>query len=143
MHPDTRSNLALLDIAGGHFSRIEFASEGSLPGSLIAEFAYIAREYVNESTSQSLDLGGSLHPQRSHGDGMSSLDLPEVPGSADRSMNKLDKGTDVILVSYQSSFAHYHANRRLAPHDSGDKSGHCLHELGSVFYPSRFMDGRK
>ncbi|KAJ4142067.1 hypothetical protein NW754_014858 [Fusarium falciforme] len=96
-HPDTRSNLALLDIAGGHFSRIEFASEGSLPGSLIAEFAYIAREYVNETTSQGLDLGGSLHPQRSHGDGMSSLEMPEVPGSADRSMSKLDKGTDVIL----------------------------------------------
>ncbi|KAJ4235495.1 hypothetical protein NW757_013494 [Fusarium falciforme] len=93
-HPDTRSNLALLDIAGGHFSRIEFASEGSLPGSLIAEFAYIAREYVNETTSQGLDLGGSLHPQRSHGDGMSSLEMPEVPGSADRSMSKLDKGTD-------------------------------------------------
>ncbi|KAM6512141.1 hypothetical protein FSOLCH5_009859 [Fusarium solani] len=96
-HPDTRSNLALLDIAGGHFSRIEFASEGSLPGSLIAEFAYIAREYVNETTSQGLDLGGSLHPQRSHGDGMSSLEMPEVPGSADRPMSKLDKGTDVIL----------------------------------------------
>ncbi|GKU06630.1 hypothetical protein FLAG1_09511 [Fusarium langsethiae] len=46
--PDTRSNLALLDIAGGHFARIEFASGGSLPGSLISEFTYIAREYVNQ-----------------------------------------------------------------------------------------------
>ncbi|KAF5656560.1 hypothetical protein FHETE_10944 [Fusarium heterosporum] len=46
--PDTRSNLALLDIAGGHFARIEFASRGSLPGSLISEFTYIAREYVNQ-----------------------------------------------------------------------------------------------
>ncbi|CEI67909.1 unnamed protein product [Fusarium venenatum] len=50
--PDTRSNLALLDIAGGHFSRIEFASGGSLPGSLISEFTYIAREYINQLTSR-------------------------------------------------------------------------------------------
>ncbi|KAK3896554.1 hypothetical protein C8A05DRAFT_20490, partial [Staphylotrichum tortipilum] len=47
-HPSTSSNLALLDMAGGHFSRIEYASGGSLPGSLIAEFAHIAREYVND-----------------------------------------------------------------------------------------------
>lgn len=58
---DTRSNLALLDIAGGHFSRIEYVSEGSLPGSLIAEFAYIARDYVNEVKRQPLDLS-SLPP---------------------------------------------------------------------------------
>ncbi|KAF4972584.1 hypothetical protein FSARC_857 [Fusarium sarcochroum] len=50
--PDTRSNLALLDIAGGHFSRLEFASGGSLPGSLISEFTYIAREYINQLTSR-------------------------------------------------------------------------------------------
>ncbi|KAI5918472.1 hypothetical protein F4810DRAFT_573631 [Camillea tinctor] len=46
-HTETNSNLALLDIAGGHFSRIEYASNGYLPGSLITEFSYIAREYVN------------------------------------------------------------------------------------------------
>ena len=50
-HPETHSNLALLDISGGHFSRIEYASGGSLTGSLIAEFSYIAREYVNSFTS--------------------------------------------------------------------------------------------
>lgn len=46
--PDTASNLALLDMAAGHFSRIEFVSGGAVPGSLIAEFAKIARDYVNE-----------------------------------------------------------------------------------------------
>ncbi|KPM43985.1 hypothetical protein AK830_g2504 [Neonectria ditissima] len=62
-HKDTASNLALLDIAGGHFSRIEYSSEGSLPGSLIAEFAYIAREYVNETNrdnSQHQELSQNL-----------------------------------------------------------------------------------
>ncbi|KAM5342284.1 hypothetical protein ACJ41O_013250 [Fusarium nematophilum] len=58
-HVDARSNLALLDIAGGHFSRLEFVSGGSLPGSLIAEFAYIAREYVNEATCNTLELKSS------------------------------------------------------------------------------------
>ncbi|RTE80194.1 hypothetical protein BHE90_005287 [Fusarium euwallaceae] len=121
-HPDTRSNLALLDIAGGHFSRIEFASEGSLPGSLIAEFAYIAREYVNESTSQSLDLGGSLHPQRSHGDGMSSLEMPEVPGSADRPTSRLDKSADAIMppttLETSQDIASMNSALYFAPQDS-------------------------
>ncbi|PYH35343.1 fungal specific transcription factor domain-containing protein [Aspergillus neoniger CBS 115656] len=35
-HPETGLSLALLDIAGGHFSRLEYASNGALPGSLIA-----------------------------------------------------------------------------------------------------------
>lgn len=47
-HPETGISLALLDIAGGHFSRLEFASKGTLPGSLIAEFAHLARQYVTE-----------------------------------------------------------------------------------------------
>lgn len=46
-HRETNSNLALLDVAGGHFGRIEYASGGWLPGSLITEFSYIAREYIN------------------------------------------------------------------------------------------------
>ncbi|TPX11952.1 uncharacterized protein E0L32_007450 [Thyridium curvatum] len=46
-HPETDNNLALLDMAGGHFSRLQYASGGTLPGSLLTEFAYIAREYVN------------------------------------------------------------------------------------------------
>ncbi|KAH8895218.1 hypothetical protein GQ53DRAFT_714837 [Thozetella sp. PMI_491] len=46
-HTETGNNLALLDMAGGHFSRIQYASNGTLPGSLITDFAYIAREYAN------------------------------------------------------------------------------------------------
>ncbi|KIW29434.1 hypothetical protein, variant [Cladophialophora immunda] len=45
-HPETGSNLALLHVASGHFSRIEYASGGSLPGSMVSEFAFIASEYV-------------------------------------------------------------------------------------------------
>lgn len=45
---DTALNLALLDMAAGYFSRIEYASNSSLPGSLISEFAHIARDYIND-----------------------------------------------------------------------------------------------
>ncbi|KAL4953661.1 fungal-specific transcription factor domain-containing protein [Aspergillus filifer] len=45
-HPETSLNLALLDIASGHFSRIEYASKGVLPGSLISAFAHLARQYI-------------------------------------------------------------------------------------------------
>ncbi|KAL4903559.1 fungal-specific transcription factor domain-containing protein [Aspergillus multicolor] len=45
-HAETSLNLALLDVASGHFSRIEYASTGVLPGSLISEFAHLARQYV-------------------------------------------------------------------------------------------------
>lgn len=44
---DTSSNLALLDMTAGHFSSLEYRSKGVLPGSLISEFAHIARMYVN------------------------------------------------------------------------------------------------
>ncbi|KAJ2895706.1 fungal-specific transcription factor domain-containing protein [Zalerion maritima] len=45
-HPETRQNILLLDVVSGHFSRIEYASEGSLPGSVLAEFSDIAKEYI-------------------------------------------------------------------------------------------------
>ena len=47
-HAETKSNLALLDVGSGHFSSIEYASSGTLPGSLIAEFAHLARAHVQK-----------------------------------------------------------------------------------------------
>ncbi|CEN60961.1 hypothetical protein ASPCAL07632 [Aspergillus calidoustus] len=47
-HPETSLNMALLDIASGHFSRIEYSSNGILPGSLISEFAHLARQYISD-----------------------------------------------------------------------------------------------
>ncbi|KAJ0136675.1 hypothetical protein CTA2_2137 [Colletotrichum tanaceti] len=63
--PDTATNLALLDMAAGHFSRIEFVSGGAVPGSLIAEFAKIARDYVNEiqhSGQRAVDAAAAAKP---------------------------------------------------------------------------------
>ncbi|KAJ4116122.1 hypothetical protein NW768_011094 [Fusarium equiseti] len=75
--PDTRSNLALLDIAGGHFSRIEFASGGSLPGSLISEFTYIAREYINQLTSRGM-LDESQNSHRPNDASVAALEIVET-----------------------------------------------------------------
>jgi hypothetical protein len=49
LHPETTNNLAFLDIGSGHFSRIEYASQGALPGSLASDFVYLARHYVDET----------------------------------------------------------------------------------------------
>ncbi|KAF4451297.1 hypothetical protein F53441_5718 [Fusarium austroafricanum] len=79
MSPDTRSNLALLDIAGGHFARIEFASGGSLPGSLLSEFTYIAREYINQCVARDL-LKGSSYVDPTISQGESAMDAIEAVG---------------------------------------------------------------
>ncbi|PLB48515.1 hypothetical protein P170DRAFT_511072 [Aspergillus steynii IBT 23096] len=46
--PQTNTYLALLDIATGHFSRLDYASQGTVPSSLLAEFAHIARQYIRD-----------------------------------------------------------------------------------------------
>lgn len=49
-HPDNAANLALLDVGSGHFSGLEYASGGTLPGSIASEFTQIARAYVREKS---------------------------------------------------------------------------------------------
>lgn len=50
-HPETGTNLALLDVAAGYFSRLEYATGGSLPSSLLSDFSHIARQYVRDVQS--------------------------------------------------------------------------------------------
>ncbi|KAE8418970.1 major facilitator superfamily domain-containing protein [Aspergillus pseudocaelatus] len=47
-HSETKTNLAMLDIVSGHFAFVEHASNGSLPCSLVSEFAHIARQHVKD-----------------------------------------------------------------------------------------------
>ncbi|KAH7165896.1 hypothetical protein EDB81DRAFT_780638 [Dactylonectria macrodidyma] len=119
-HKDTASNLALLDIAGGHFSRIEYESDGTLPGSLIAEFAKIAREYVNDinrdkaqhqETAQSLLVGS----------------VPVIPGNqmqGDNSipMSAVDQTTAPVFQNFGAMDSHgngfYSMDRNVPSQDS-------------------------
>ncbi|KAL1964787.1 hypothetical protein VTN77DRAFT_6654 [Rasamsonia byssochlamydoides] len=50
-HPETSTNLALLDVAAGYFSRLEYATGGSLPSSLLSDFAHIARQFIRDVQS--------------------------------------------------------------------------------------------
>jgi hypothetical protein len=97
-HPETGSNLALLDVAGGHFSRMEYASGGSLPGSLIAEFAHVAREYVNEvrrgmaetaPDSASDHVGSQAQPPQSNMDGAPQYNADSATVQVGKVMNVL------------------------------------------------------
>lgn len=61
LQPDTWSNLALLEMVGGHFSRIEYATGGSMPGTLVSEFSHIARDYVKEAQRRTGAPVGNPH----------------------------------------------------------------------------------
>ena len=50
-HPETSTNVNSLEIAGSYFNRLEYATKGSLPCSLVAEFTFIARQFVHEVQS--------------------------------------------------------------------------------------------
>lgn len=63
-HPETRKNLAFLDIVAGYFTRFEFASENSVPSSLFAEFTHIARQYVQEVQSAENTIAENATEQR-------------------------------------------------------------------------------
>lgn len=78
-HPDTNTNLALLDVGGGHFSRIEYASAGWLPGSLLTQFSQIAREYVSRGKTND---GSSVPPGRPQAERVASTSLGKAPQPA-------------------------------------------------------------
>ncbi|CEL04172.1 hypothetical protein ASPCAL05303 [Aspergillus calidoustus] len=44
-HPESQANLLFLETAAGYFSLVDIASNNALPGSLMAEFPHIARQY--------------------------------------------------------------------------------------------------
>lgn len=80
-HPDTNTNLALLDVGGGHFSRIEYASAGWLPGSLLTQFSQIAREYVSRGAPKTND-GSSVPPGKPQTERVTSISSGNVPQPA-------------------------------------------------------------
>ncbi|KAK3349154.1 fungal-specific transcription factor domain-containing protein [Lasiosphaeria hispida] len=47
-HPETETNLTLLDMVTGYFSRLEYVTEGVVPVSMLSGFAHIALQYVRE-----------------------------------------------------------------------------------------------
>jgi hypothetical protein len=75
-HPETNNNLALLDVASGHFSRIEYATCGTLPGSLVSEFAHIARDFVRDAQREKPPRIGQIITNKARNN---SLDIASNP----------------------------------------------------------------
>lgn len=45
-HPETKKNMAYMDIAAGFFTRVDLASHGFIQGTLFAELVQIARQHL-------------------------------------------------------------------------------------------------
>lgn len=130
-HPETSGNLALLEVAAGHFSRLEYVSGGTLPSSILAEFAYLARNYVRSH---------GRHPQ---GDNASSSNLiSQDEWLADNSASAAP-GANQILGSLAMSMdlqptlpLMLPAFDDTPPHDADSTTGFNVMELfGSMIQP--------
>ncbi|QGA14992.1 hypothetical protein EYB26_002648 [Talaromyces marneffei] len=60
-HPETSTNLTFLDVVGAYFTRLEFSTGGSLPSSLMAEFALIARQFMRDIQLGNRDRSGNAN----------------------------------------------------------------------------------
>jgi hypothetical protein len=96
-HPETNTNLALLDVAAGHFSKLEYASDGSVPGSLFSEFARIARQFDQDGRSNNTAQSVSVQGAEETLDVSTSLDVDAI---AMRSSELLSTADDVSYTRY-------------------------------------------
>lgn len=62
-HPESSTNLTFLDVVGAYFTRLEYSTGGSLPSSLVAEFALIARQFIRDIQLGSNSRNGSAISQ--------------------------------------------------------------------------------
>lgn len=80
-HRESRTNLSLLDTAAGYCSLIELASNESLPGKILPEFAQIAREFYWKAQKQRKASGG---PPSKPTDAATSLEHAKVSVEEDK-----------------------------------------------------------
>ncbi|WYZ37994.1 hypothetical protein EsH8_II_001500 [Colletotrichum jinshuiense] len=86
-HSRTEENLVLLDMVSRYFGIIDSVSRGALPGSIISEFASIARQYVSSSRQGTVESGSdSFGSTPDHAVAMTSTDwTPDVSDGPDTS----------------------------------------------------------
>ncbi|GKZ34826.1 hypothetical protein AbraIFM66950_005182 [Aspergillus brasiliensis] len=95
LHPETRKNLSLLDVAAGHFSLLEYESGGFLPASLLTEFAHIARQYVRDYSrrqQQDQEEPQLCGPGSSNSEPTLIAEVPEHLGHANSPSNNSNVG---------------------------------------------------
>lgn len=71
--PDIRAHLTLLDIITGHFSQLDYASNGALKSSHLSAFSHMARQYVESVAGSKRPVEASAHPA-------SSATQAQIPG---------------------------------------------------------------
>nr|XP_036589786.1 uncharacterized protein CTRU02_00540 [Colletotrichum truncatum]KAF6801791.1 hypothetical protein CTRU02_00540 [Colletotrichum truncatum] len=141
--PETGSNLALLDMVAGHFSRIEYASNGTLPGSLISEFTKIARDYVNEVHYSGKGSASVAHPGSTPQILASTLPAHTIDGNSNRERTR---GSSVGLCNatseprstvdlMPSSFADFSFDAGSDPISPGTLMGTDVMGIFSYFLP--------
>lgn len=111
-HQETRRNVSYLDIVAAHFNRLEWISDGWIRGVTVAEFAAVARQYVdnlmtnNENTSDNpmsgirQRLGSNADGNDNHTSDIASM----AQESTDSPMheNMCDQVSSPILLLYGS-----------------------------------------
>ena len=63
--PDIRGHLTLLDIITGHFSQLDYASNGALKSSYLSGFSHMARQYVESVAVSKRPVEASAEPTSS------------------------------------------------------------------------------
>lgn len=86
-HPETRDNLTLLDILSGHFSLLENASKGSMPGGYLSYFNHTARNYVRNRPSQPTSQSDNTETNMS--------DVPSLTGLNSAGIEQASSATNV------------------------------------------------
>ncbi|KAK7436792.1 hypothetical protein Landi51_12406 [Colletotrichum acutatum] len=94
----TATNLALLDVVKSHCSRMEMISNGAIPGSMVGEFAQIARSFVNEVNGRS-PTGLTPHAPSEAFQALSKQPQWSLPQQTDYDVNSTEIHTDFSTVS--------------------------------------------
>ncbi|KAF4976125.1 hypothetical protein FZEAL_7144 [Fusarium zealandicum] len=90
-HTRTEENLVLLDTVSRYFAIVDSISRGALPGSIISEFASIARQFVSSSRQSTVESGSdSFGNTPDH-----AVAIPSSDWTLDTSNN-----TDTSLLKY-------------------------------------------
>jgi len=85
-HPETDTNLALLDKAVGYFSRLDYTSGGSIPTSMLSGFSHIAIQFVRDYR----DTHGMMPPGQ--------LALPETRPESTTNSSSHGDGTSIVCA---------------------------------------------
>ncbi|KAH7025538.1 hypothetical protein B0J12DRAFT_705043 [Macrophomina phaseolina] len=135
MHPETINNLALLDVAGGHSSNIEYVSRATLPASICVEFAHIARQYVQDFRLRHQKMGDSAARPTDE----QAVTMPTVAPESATIPNPTSTGEDLWKVAEVTGFAEGLGGDQSAPPHTGQEASSLPSNLGLEYIDPVFF----